>query len=65
MQIMPIMMLVMMVNVPSGVMIYLAGQSVLSIFETQWNQKLLKQEEAAAEAARGKRKKGKKNQPEE
>lgn len=62
MQIMPIMMLVLMVNVPSGVMIYLAGQSVLSIFENHWNQKQLKQEEAAAEAARGKRKKTRKGQ---
>ncbi|MBI4872909.1 MAG: membrane protein insertase YidC [Candidatus Riflebacteria bacterium] len=61
MQIMPIMMLVLMVNVPSGVMLYLAGQSVLSIAETRVNQRAVEAEKAAAMMNKGKRR-GKKSE---
>jgi membrane protein insertase Oxa1/YidC/SpoIIIJ len=57
MQIMPILMLVLMVNVPAGVMLYLAGQSILSIFETRMNQKLMEAEKASVVEQPGKKKK--------
>lgn len=57
MQIMPIMMLMFMVNVPAGVMLYLAGQSILSLFETKWNQAIMKQEEDQKKARKADRQK--------
>ncbi len=65
MQIMPILMLVLMVNVPAGVMLYLAGQSLLSIFETRMNQKLMAAEKAPLVEKPGKKKRREKKPSED
>jgi YidC/Oxa1 family membrane protein insertase len=52
MQIMPVMMFFFMQGIPSGVMIYLAGQTILGIFEQRANADLRERMKQASEAAK-------------
>ncbi len=51
MQVMPLMMFFFMLNIASGVMIYLAGQTLLGIFEQRYNQRYRRSPGTKAETA--------------